>query len=87
MATLQVYLADGGPQEGLALAARDWANKKRLNAGHQALVDLERAGTSTRWSPRTSTGSIRRRAATPRGSWIHGTLEEVQCLDCGRGRR
>lgn len=85
MATLQVYVSDP------AVRKRSWrwrleteANKKQPNAGHRALVDLERAGRLDTLVTQNVDGLHQAAGSDPdRVVEIHGTLEEVQCLDCG----
>ncbi len=85
MATLQVYVSDP------AVRKRSWrwrleteANKRQPNAGHQALVDLERTGHLDTLVTQNVDGLHQAAGTDPaRMVEIHGTLEEVQCLDCG----
>lgn len=85
MATLQVYVSDPEVRK----KAWRWrlqteANKKRPNAGHQALVDLERAGHLHTLVTQNVDGLHQAAGSDPaRVVEIHGTLEEVECLDCG----
>ena len=73
MATLDAYVSDPDVRK------RSWKwrletqqNKREPNDGHRALVDLERAGHLHQ-----SAGSDPARVVE-----IHGTIQEVQCLDC-----
>ena len=85
MATLQVYVSDP------AVRKRSWrwrleteANKRQPNAGHHALVDLERTGHLDTLVTQNVDGLHQAAGTDPaRVVEIHGTLEEVQCLDCG----
>lgn len=85
MATLQVYVSDPEVRK----KAWRWrleteANKRRPNAGHQALVDLERAGHLDTLVTQNVDGLHQAAGTDPACVVeIHGTLEEVQCLDCG----
>jgi NAD-dependent deacetylase len=85
MATLQSYLADP------AVRARSWqwrletdANRREPNAGHRALVDLERAGRLETLVTQNVDGLHQAAGSDPaRVVEIHGTLREVECLGCG----
>jgi NAD-dependent deacetylase len=85
MATLQYYLADP------AVRARSWqwrletdANRREPNAGHRALVDLERAGRLDTLVTQNVDGLHQAAGSDPtRVVEIHGTLREVECLGCG----
>ena len=84
MATLQVYVSDPDVRK------RSWrwrleteANKRQPNAGHHALVALERAGRLDTLVTQNVDGLHQAAGLDPaRVVEIHGTLEEVQCLDC-----
>ena len=85
MATLQVYVSD--PE----VRARSWRwrleteqNKRSPNAGHEALVALERAGHLDTLVTQNVDGLHQAAGSDPsRVVEIHGTLQEVECLDCG----
>ena len=85
MATLQVYVSD--PE----VRKRSWqwrlateANKREPNAGHRALVALERAGHLDTLVTQNVDGLHQAAGSDPgRVVEIHGTLQEVECLDCG----
>ncbi len=85
MATLQHYVADPG------VRARSWqwrleteANKREPNAGHRALVALERAGQLDTLVTQNVDGLHQEAGSDPtRIVEIHGTLREVECLGCG----
>ncbi len=85
MATLQHYVADPG------VRARSWqwrleteANKREPNAGHRALVALERAGQLDTLVTQNVDGLHQAAGSDPtRIVEIHGTLREVECLGCG----
>lgn len=85
LATLSHYLADP------AVRARSWqwrleteANRREPNAGHRALVDLERTGRLDTLITQNVDGLHQSAGSSPsRVVEIHGTLREVECLDCG----
>jgi NAD-dependent deacetylase len=85
MATLQVYISD------LEVRKRSWQwrleterNKREPNAGHKALVALERAGSLQTLVTQNVDGLHQVAGSDPaRVVEIHGTLQEVECLDCG----
>ncbi|MBK7947698.1 MAG: NAD-dependent deacetylase [Deltaproteobacteria bacterium] len=85
LATLSHYLADP------AVRARSWqwrleteANRRAPNAGHRALVDLERTGRLDTLITQNVDGLHQSAGSSPsRVVEIHGTLREVECLDCG----
>jgi NAD-dependent deacetylase len=84
--TLDNYLADP------AVRAQAWRNRldhpawdARPNAGHRALVDLERSGRLHAIVTQNIDGLHQRAGNDPaRVIEIHGTLFEVECLTCGR---
>lgn len=85
MATLQVYVSD--PE----VRKRSWRwrleteqNKREPNDGHRALVALERAGHLDLLVTQNVDGLHQAAGSDPsRVVEIHGTLQEVECLDCG----
>jgi NAD-dependent deacetylase len=85
MATLQAYVSD--PE----LRARSWQNRltsplwsAEPNAGHRALVDLERSGRLDLLVTQNIDGLHRKAGTDPaRIVEIHGTSLEVMCLRCG----
>jgi NAD-dependent deacetylase len=85
MATLQVYMSD--PE----VRKRAWrwrletqASQRRPNAGHEALVRLERAGHLDVLVTQNVDGLHQAAGSDPeRVVEIHGTLREVECLACG----
>lgn len=85
MATLQTYLAEPAVRE----RAWQWRletekNKKSPNAGHAALVDLERSGKLDTLVTQNVDGLHQAAGSNPdRVVEIHGTLESVECLSCG----
>jgi NAD-dependent deacetylase len=84
MATLQVYVSD--PE----VRKRSWKwrleteqNKREPNAGHRALVDLERADRLEILVTQNVDGLHQAAGSDPaRVVEIHGTLQEVECLAC-----
>jgi len=85
MATLSHYVADKEARE------RAWRNrlesptwKAEPNAGHRALVALERAGNLHLLITQNVDGLHLAAGTSPaRLVEIHGSLREVVCLDCG----
>src|SRR5438309_607872 len=85
MATLQYYVADPDVRK------RAWRNRLESpawsaspNAGHFALVDLERQG-KLHTLVTQNVDELHQRAGTDPAKVveIHGTMREVQCLSCG----
>lgn len=84
--TLDNYLADQAVRE------QAWRNRlehpawdARPNAGHRALVALERSGRLRAIVTQNIDGLHQRAGSDPaRVIEIHGTLFEVECLSCGR---
>jgi NAD-dependent deacetylase len=85
MATLQHYLADR------AVRVRAWRHRleheawrAEPNAGHRALVDLERKGRLHTLITQNVDGLHQAAGTSPeRLVEIHGTMREVVCLSCG----
>jgi len=85
LATLQHYVAD--PE----VRRRAWQGRlhspawtARPNAGHLALVTLERRGKLDTLITQNVDGLHQRAGSSPaRVVEIHGTLHEIACLDCG----
>ncbi len=84
-ATIQHYVSDP------AVRARSWRTRldgdmwsKDPNAGHRALVDLERKGRLDTLITQ-NVDSLHHKAGTSleRLVEIHGTMRDFQCLDCG----
>jgi NAD-dependent deacetylase len=84
-ATIQHYVADP------AVRIRSWRTRidgdmwsKEPNAGHRALVDLERKGHLDTLVTQ-NVDSLHHKAGTSleRLVEIHGTMRDYQCLDCG----
>lgn len=84
MATLQIYMAD--PE----VRKRSWRwrletlqNRREPNAGHAALVSLERSGRLHTLVTQNVDGLHQAAGSDPaRLVEIHGTLHEVECLSC-----
>jgi NAD-dependent deacetylase len=85
LATLQAYVSD--PE----LRQRAWQNRltssmwsAEPNAGHRALVDLERSGRLDLLVTQNIDGLHQKAGSDPGGIVeIHGTSLEVMCLSCG----
>jgi NAD-dependent deacetylase len=84
--TIDSYLADPAVRETAwrnRLAHPAW--EARPNAGHRALVTLERSGRLRAIVTQNIDGLHQRAGSDPeRVIEIHGTLFEVECLTCGR---
>jgi NAD-dependent deacetylase len=84
--TLDTYLGDPAVRETAwrnRLEHPAWA--ARPNAGHRALVALERSGRLHAIVTQNIDGLHQRAGSDPdRVIEIHGTLFEVECLSCGR---
>jgi NAD-dependent deacetylase len=85
MATLQHYMAD--PE----VRKRSWQSRLHSpawtaepNAGHRALVALERRGALDTLITQNVDGLHQKAGTSPaRMVEIHGTMREVVCMDCG----
>jgi NAD-dependent deacetylase len=86
MATLQHYVADPEVRKRSwrdRLASPAWTAKP--NAGHLALVALERRGTLDTLITQNVDGLHQMAGSSPdRVVEIHGTMREVTCLACGQ---
>ncbi len=88
MSTLSAYVSD--PE----LRARSWQNRRahsawtaQPNAGHRALVELERSGKLAAILTQNIDGLHQKAGSSPgRVLELHGTLWEAECLSC-RARR
>src|SRR5687768_3788140 len=86
MATLQHYMADPDVRKAA------WQNRlhspawtAQPNAGHRALVALERRGTLDLLVTQNVDGLHQRAGSSPeRVVEIHGTMREVTCMACGQ---
>jgi NAD-dependent deacetylase len=85
MATIQHYVADREVRRRawrMRLESRSWLAEP--NAGHHALVALERRGTLDTLITQNVDGLHLKAGHSPeRVIEIHGTTREVVCLDCG----
>ncbi len=83
--TLDAYVADPAVRRRAWLSRRDhpaWSAEP--NAGHRALVDLERAGRLHALVTQNIDGLHQRAGSDPaRVIEIHGTVFAVECLSCG----
>lgn len=85
MATITHYMADR------EIRKRSWkmrllmeASSVEPNAGHRALVDLERLGKLHTLITQNVDGLHQKAGSSPeRMVEIHGTLQEVVCMECG----
>jgi len=85
LATLDVYLSDDG------IRRKAWQNRLRSemwharpNAGHHALVDLERAGALHTLITQNIDGLHQAAGSDPaKVIEAHGTIHEVTCMSCG----
>jgi NAD-dependent deacetylase len=84
VATLEAYLADPQVRRLAWQRRRDHpAWTAAPNAGHRALVDLELAGRLRAIVTQNIDGLHQRAGSSPeRVIEIHGTMFEVECLDC-----
>ena len=86
MATLQVYVSDPDVRK------RSWLwrletqrNKLQPNPGHRALVTFEKTGRLHTLVTQNVDGLHQAAGSDPaKVVEIHGTLQEVECLSCGR---
>ena len=85
LVTLSYYVADPDIRRRAWLMRRDMgALGVRPNAGHAALVDLERQGRLRTLITQNVDGLHQAAGSTPeRVLEIHGTVHEVECLGCG----
>ncbi len=84
MFTLQNYVADPG------LRRLSWRNRRQHaawsaepNAGHRALVDLERSGRLRALVTQNIDG-LHQKAGSTDVIELHGTLYGIECLGCGQ---
>jgi NAD-dependent deacetylase len=85
MATLQHYVADPEVRKRAWRSRIDtFARQVEPNAGHRALVDLERRGNLHALLTQNVDGLHQAAGNSPdKVVEIHGTIREVVCLDCG----
>jgi NAD-dependent protein deacetylase/lipoamidase len=83
--TLDNYLSDPEVRKASWQARCDSpAWRAQPNAGHLALVELERAGVPTRIITQNIDGLHQKAGSTPRKVIeLHGTMFTVRCLSCG----
>src|SRR5262245_28583994 len=85
LSTLQHYMSDPEVrQRAWQTRLRHEAWNAQPNAGHRALVALERAGRLDVLITQNIDGLHQRAGSTPeRIIEIHGTIHEVVCMECG----
>jgi NAD-dependent deacetylase len=85
MATLQHYVADPEVRKRAWQSRLEtFAQQREPNAGHRALVELERRGTLHTLITQNVDGlHVAAGTAPEKIVEIHGTVREVVCLDCG----
>ena len=83
--TLEAYLSDPDVRRRAWLSRRDHAVWTAVpNAGHLALVDLERAGVLRAIVTQNIDGLHQRAGSDPaKVIEVHGTIHEVVCMACG----
>ncbi|MGY1744822.1 SIR2 family NAD-dependent protein deacylase [Blastococcus sp. SYSU D00695] len=84
LVTLSWYVADPGIRRRAWLMRRDLAGGEiRPNAGHRALVDLERQGRLRALVTQNVDGLHQAAGSAPgRVLELHGTVHAVECLSC-----
>ena len=85
MATIQHYMADGELRERSWKSKLDSAARRaKPNAGHRALVALERRGKLHTLVTQNVDGLHQDAGTNPeKVVEIHGTMREVMCMSCG----
>ncbi|HVH06952.1 MAG TPA: Sir2 family NAD-dependent protein deacetylase, partial [Myxococcota bacterium] len=85
MATLQHYLGDREVRKRAWRSRIDtFAGERQPNAGHRALVDLERGGRLDTLVTQNVDGLHQLAGSAPeKVIEIHGTIREVVCMSCG----
>jgi NAD-dependent deacetylase len=85
LVTLSYYVADPDIRRRAWLMRRDLqAGDVEPNAGHRALVDLERQGRLRALLTQNIDGLHQKAGSSPGLVLeLHGTVHEVQCLSCG----
>lgn len=85
MATIQHYMADGELRERSWRSKLDSAARRaKPNAGHRALVALERRGKLHTLVTQNVDGLHQDAGTNPeKVVEIHGTMREVMCMSCG----
>ncbi|MCZ2814419.1 Sir2 family NAD-dependent protein deacetylase [Modestobacter sp. VKM Ac-2979] len=82
LVTLSYYVADPEIRRRAWLMRRDTAPDARPNAGHAALVELERQGRLRALLTQNVDG-LHTAAGSSAVLELHGTVREVECLACG----
>ncbi len=84
LVTLSYYVADPDIRRRAWLMRRDTAPDARPNAGHRALVDLERQGRLRALLTQNVDGLHQAAGSSPElVVELHGTVHAVACLACG----
>ena len=85
MATIQHYVADPEVRKrAWQSRLESWSRRPTPNAGHRALVELEKRGRLDTLITQNVDGLHVAAGSSPeRVVEIHGTTREVVCLDCG----
>ena len=84
LVTLSYYVADPDIRRRAWLMRRDTAPDARPNAGHRALVDLERQGRLRALLTQNVDGLHQAAGTSPElVVELHGTVHAVECLACG----
>jgi NAD-dependent deacetylase len=85
LVTLSYYVADPDIRRRAWLMRRDLGvGEVRPNAGHRALVDLERQGRLRALVTQNVDGLHQAAGSSPDAVLeVHGTVHEVECLACG----
>jgi NAD-dependent deacetylase len=85
MATLQHYLGDREVRKRAWRSRIDtFAGERQPNAGHRALVELERTGRLDTLVTQNGDGLHQLAGSAPeKVIEIHGTIREVVCMSCG----
>lgn len=85
MATLQHYVADPEVRKRAWRSRLDtFAQQREPNAGHRALLELERRGVLHTLITQNVDGLHQAAGSAPEKIVeVHGTIREVTCLDCG----
>lgn len=85
LVTLSYYVSDPGIRRRAWLMRRELGiGDVRPNAGHRALVDLERQGRLRALATQNVDGLHQAAGSSPELVLeLHGTVHEVECLSCG----
>jgi len=83
MATIQHYMADPEVRKRAWRGLQQRTMEREPNAGHRALVDLERRGKLDTLITQNVDGlHVKAGTSVERIVEIHGTLREVTCMEC-----